>query len=143
MTTTRLVAEFSDFEARLANAIERRDEAALGRLLSDEFEQWTPAPPGDPIAREDWLHTVLTSFRLDSFQIRQMAVRPLEKWALVSFVLSRKAVCDGRDCSGDLFIVDLWEQHAGAPLLLERYESPVSGLLPKPPKSPPRPTGKE
>ncbi len=141
VTTTRLVAQFSDLEEQLAAAIKRKDEAAVKKLLSDDFDQWTPAPPGDPIPRDEWLHSVLNASTLESFRIRQMAVRPLDKFELVSFVLSRKAICRGRDCSGDAFIVDLWQQQGAAPRLLSRYEAPVPA--PPSPQVAPTPSGKE
>lgn len=124
--------------------MQRKDEAALSKLLSPDFEQWTPAPPGDPIPREEWLHDVLTAFTLESFRLSQIAVRTLDKSELVSFVLSRKAVCGGRDCGGIVFVVDLWqEQRDGTAQLLVRYESLYQGRLQRHPQPPPGPTGKE
>jgi len=144
VTATRLVVQFSDIEERLTAAMLHKDEAALSKLLSQDFEQWTPAPPGDPIPREEWLHNVLTAFTLDSFRLSQIAVRTVDKSELVSFVLSRKAVCVGRDCGGNVFVVDLWqEQRNGTAQLLVRYISLDQGRLQQPPQPPPRPTGKE
>ncbi len=139
VTTTRLVARFSELEQQLTNAMRHKDEAELSKLLSEDFEQWTPAPPGDPLPREDWIHNALTAFTIQSFQLRQMAVRMVGETAVVSFVLSQKAVCDGRECGGDSFIVDLWQEHKNAPQLLVRYASDIKTL----PQSPPKPTGKE
>lgn len=143
VTTTRLVAKFSDLEERLTSAMQQKDQATLNAMLSDDFEQWTSAPPGDPTPREEWLHNVLTSFTLHSFQLRQMAVRTVDQTELVSFVRSQQAVCGGRDCDGDVFIVDLWQQHNDTPQLLVRYESLVQKLSRPLPEMPPRPTGKE
>lgn len=139
VTTTRLVARYSDLERQLTNAMQHKDEAALGRLLAEDFEQWTPAPPGDPLPREEWMHNALTAVTIQSFQLRQMAVRMVGETAVVSFVQSQRAVCNGRDCSGDSFIVDLWQQHKDAPQLLVRYASDIKRL----PQLPPKPTGKE
>ena len=139
VTTTRLVARYSDFEQQLTNAMRHKDEAALSRLLAEDFEQWTPDPPGDPLPREDWMHNALTAFTIQSFQLRQMAVRMVGDTAVVSFVLSQKAVCDGRECGGDSFIVDLWQEHKDAPQLLVRYASDIKRL----PRLPSKPTGKE
>ena len=93
-------------------------EPALAGLgpLADDFEEWTPAPPGDPIAREDWLkHALDPGFVMQSSQIRQMAVRTVNDTEVVSFVESRSAVCGGRDCSSSSFIVDLWWGANGHP----------------------------
>jgi hypothetical protein len=140
-TTTRLVAQFSGLEQRLNRAIQHSDEATLNKLLAEEFEQWTPIPPSEPMPREEWLHNVLTAFALHSFQLQQVAVRMVGETAVVSFVQTQRAVCDGRDCSGSLFIVDLWQLRKGAPRLLVRYNS--QRLARQPPPSPRTPTGKE
>lgn len=130
VTTTRLVAEYSDL-----------DEAALNKFLSDDFEQWTPTPPGDPVPREDWTRAAMTSFALQSFQVRQMAVRMTGETAVASFVQDQHATCNGRDCSGSHFIVDLWQRHNNVAQLLVRYDS--GKLAQQPPPSPPKPSGKE
>ena len=85
------------------------------------------------------MHNALTAFTIQSFQLRQMAVRMVGDTAVVSFVLSQKAVCDGRECGGDSFIVDLWQEHKDAPQLLVRYASDIKRL----PRLPSKPTGKE
>jgi len=139
VTTTRLVAQFSDLEQQLIRAAQHKDEAALNKLLSEDFEQWSPDPPGDPVPREEWMHNALTAVITQSFQLRQMAVRMVGDTAVVSFVLSQKAACEGRDCSGDSFIVDLWQLHKDAPQLLVRYASNIKRV----PQLPRKPTGKE
>lgn len=59
VTTTRLAALFSKLEQQWNQAIQQKeDKAALERILSEEFEQWTPAPPGAPLLREEWLHNI-------------------------------------------------------------------------------------
>ncbi len=138
-TTTRLVAEFSDLEARLDRAIQHKDKAELDKLLADDFEQWTPAPPGHPIPLEQWTESELSA-DLRSFEIRQMAVETMGDSAVVSFVESRRAVCRGRDCSGSSFIVDLWQRRGGVPRLRVRY---ACGIPAQPSASPATPTGRE
>lgn len=139
-TTTRLVAQFSELEQKLGSAIEGRDAATLDKLLSDDFEQWTPAPPGEPIPREQWMHNALDGgFVLQSFAVRQMAVRTVDKTAVVSFVQSQSGVCNGRACSFTSFVVDLWQTRNGSPLLLVRYSSEVAPGAHRAPK----PTGRE
>ncbi len=143
VTTTRQVSKFSDLEEQLTRAIQHKDEVRLGKLVSEDFELWTPAPPGDPVPREDWIHIVLTALTLQSFQIRQMAVRTVGDTAVVSFVQTERAICTGRDCSGSSFVVDLWQQQGkDAAQLLVRYQSKLSGPMALGPNSP-KPTGKE
>jgi len=44
--TTRLVAIFSELESNVLTALQKKDGAALDKLLSDEFQVWTADPPG-------------------------------------------------------------------------------------------------
>jgi hypothetical protein len=130
---------FSKLEQQWTNAMQQKNKAALERFLSEEFEQWTPTPPGAPLPREEWVHDILDAFTLHSFQIRQMAVRMVGETAVVSFVQHQHAECKGKDCSGESFIVDLWQQHGDAWQVVARYTSPIQSH----PKSPhPQPTGK-
>ncbi|HZO80800.1 MAG TPA: nuclear transport factor 2 family protein [Candidatus Binataceae bacterium] len=139
VTTTRLVAEFSDLESRLNLAIQRKDKAALNKLLSPDFEEWTPAPPGAPIPLERWMDKVLSG-NVRSFEIRQMAVETIGEAAVVSFVEARRALCDGRECASTSFVVDLWQREGGTRRLRARYASESS-----PPSSvtPATPSGRE
>src|SRR5690242_19967977 len=86
VTTTRLVAKFSDLEEQLNLAIQRKDKTRLGKLLSEDFEQWTPAPPGDPVPRDEWTSAVLSMSSVQAFQIRHMAVHLIGDSAVVNFV---------------------------------------------------------
>lgn len=144
-TATRLVVQYSEIEQKLNAAIQHRDQAALNKLLSDDFEEWTPAPPGDPIAREDWLKRVLDPGFFKAAEIRQMAVRTVDHTDVVSFIETRRGPCGSmRGCNYNSFIVDLWRENGGNPRLLVRYRSEVptmawSGLAPVPAK----PTGRE
>jgi hypothetical protein len=139
VTTTRLVAEFSDLESRLDRAIERKDKAALNKLLSPDFEEWTPAPPGAPTPIEQWMDQALSG-NARSFEIRQMAVETMGETAVVSFVETRRALCGGRECASASFVVDLWQRDGGAPRLRARYASEIS---PPPAAAPATPSGRE
>lgn len=139
-TTTRLVAEFSDLEARLNRAIQRKDRAVLDKLLSEDFEEWTPAPPGNPTPLDQWMDRELSA-NLRSFELRQMAVETMGDMAVVSLVESRRAVCGGRACEATSFIVDLWRMRGdGVPRLRVRYACEIP---PPPSASSAAPTGRE
>lgn len=142
VTTTRLVAKFSDLEEQLNRAIQRKDQARLSKLLSEDFEQWTPAPPGDPLPREEWMSAALTASSVQAFQIRQMAVHTVGDSAVVNFVQTERAVCGARDCSTSSFVVDLWRQDRNSAQLLVRYQSKLPGPVASD-TNPPRPSGKE
>ncbi|HVP42117.1 MAG TPA: nuclear transport factor 2 family protein [Terriglobales bacterium] len=122
VTRTRLVALYSDLESQLAAAAQKGDKARLEQLLSDDFEQWSPEPPGDPIPREDWM----AAYHPTSFTTSQMAVRAFGDTDVASFVLHQKGAFGDKDLSGDFFVVDVWRREGNAPRLASRYISKSS-----------------
>jgi hypothetical protein len=131
VTTTRLVTIFSQLEKDWLKAVQQKDEASLNRLLTEDFEVWTPAPPGDPTPREEWLRQALAE-KIDSFRIRQMAVKGLnDNTAIASFVLSETVEHAGKPLTRSFFIVDVWEKKNGRDeswQATERYLSEVKGV---------------
>ncbi len=119
VTRTRLVALYSDLESQLATAAQKADTVRLQQLLADDFEQWSPEPPGDPIAREDWI----AAYHPSSFSTHQMAVRTFGDTEIASFVLHQKGVFADKDASGEFFVVDVWRREGNTSRLGSRYIS--------------------
>ena len=106
VTRTRLQVVFSSLEDQWLKAVQAKDKGALNKLLAEDFEVWTAAPPGEPLPREDW-QTAAMARKLVSFRIRQMAVRSARPdVSVASFVLTetfdeagtvprRKSLCRG------------------------------------------------
>jgi hypothetical protein len=117
-TTTRQVAMFSELESKLETAFQKQDAARLEKILTDDFEVWSPRPSGDPIARDEWLQTA-PELRPQSFKVRQMAVRTFGQIYVVSFTLTQ--TISGAQQSH--FIVDVWRGAGGAAKLQVRYQS--------------------
>jgi ketosteroid isomerase-like protein len=141
VTVTRLVAMFSDLESQWLTAIQQKDENALKRLLADDFQVWTPTPPGDPISREDWLKQAGAG-KLESFHLRQMAVRSLnDETALASFVLSETVERAGKATRHDNFVVDVWRKTGDQWHVTDRYISQITGASP-PARTDLKPSGK-
>src|SRR5262249_53311661 len=126
-TVTRLVQMFTGLETEWMEAARRKDRAALERFLADDYELRTSARPGEPIPPEEWLQTAMDRYNLRSFTIGQMAVRELGDAALVSFLYRQEAELEGRDRSGDFFVVDAWVRTDGVWKVKARYAGPVEG----------------
>ncbi len=125
VTTTRLVAVFSDLESQWQQAVQRKDQAALSHLLSEDFQVWMPQSSG-PVAREEWQQQAFAK-GLSSFHFRQMAVRSLkEDTAVISFVLSESVQSGGKIAAEDYFVVDIWSQKGDRWVCTDRYASPLS-----------------
>ena len=136
MTATRQVTLFTGLEKQLLTGIQKKDQAAVKGLLADDFEIWMPN--GDPIAAEDWLPVVLGKFHLKSFRISQMAVRDFGDTAVVKFMRSQKADFQGKDETGEYFVIDVWRKSGDSWQLSDRYVSRISSVV-----SAPRPSGKQ
>lgn len=131
VTRTRLVAFYSELEGQLASAAQKNDSAKLAQLLTDDFEQWSPEPPGDPVPREDWI----AAYRPATFSTHQMAVRTFGEAEVASFVLRQKATFADKDASGEFFVVDVWRREGNTSRLASRYISRVAKTS-VPPASP-------
>jgi hypothetical protein len=141
VTKTRLVAMFSDLENQLLQAEQAKDEGTLNRLLGEEFQVWTPEPPGDPIPKEDWQKRALTQ-KLLSFRVEQMTVRGLsDEIAVASFVLWEKLEQRGKENSSTHFVVDVWKKNGDSWQITDRYQSRVAHSAST--ESSLKPTGKE
>ena len=140
VTRTRLVAIFSELENQLFQALQKKEHTSLDGLLSDDFQVWTPAPPGDPIPGDDWRNQALAE-NLKAFQIRQMAARGLdENTVIVNFVLNKKVETGSGSATRNYFVVDLWQRSGDTWKLGDRYASPLAGTASQPVRV--RPSGK-
>jgi len=137
-SATRQVAIFSELENKLETAFAERDSATLAKLLSDDFEVWSPRPSGDPIARDEWLQ-LAPELRPQSFHVRQMAVRTFGNLYVVSFVLNE--IVSGLQQTH--FVVDVWTGEGAQARLQVRYEAPEPGKDKIPNLFSGRPTGKQ
>jgi hypothetical protein len=114
---TRLVQMYSDYERRLADAINRRDTQEIDRLVADDFELRSASNIGVPIPRADWIAQSLNEPSA-SMSIGQMAVHDYGNIQIVSFVMNRAAA--GRRERG-IAVVDVWMQSGESFVLKTRY----------------------
>jgi uncharacterized protein DUF4440 len=140
ITKTRLVAIFFDLENELLQALQNKQQTTLDVRLAEDFQLWTPSPPGDPVPRGDWQKQALAE-NLKAFSLRQMAARSVnENVTVVSFVLSKTVEHAGRSSTSDYFVVDLWQKADEKWKLSDRYASPVAAAAHK--ATAVQPTGK-
>ena len=138
-TRTRLVSQFSSLQTQWMDAIKQKDSAALDRLLSEDFEIWTPDHSG-PIPREDWQAQALAE-NLKGFRITNMAVKsPRDGVAIESFRLETTTSRNGSEVTQQFFVVNLWISDKDAWSCTDSYVSPVQAA---PKTAPAKPTGKE
>jgi ketosteroid isomerase-like protein len=141
MTATRQVTLFTDLEKRILTSIQKKDAASLKTLLADDFEIWMPN--GDPIAAEDWIPAVTGNYTLKSFRLSQMAARDFGDTVVVKFTRDQQAEINGKNDSGEYFVVDVWRKDGESWRLSDRYVTKVSAVVPTNKRTAPKPTGKD
>jgi Domain of unknown function (DUF4440) len=105
---TKLQIFFSELETQWLQADQDKDQAAVNRIVADNFHLRTPTPPGNPIPRAEWLLGVFGR-RVLSFQIRQLTVREVaSQIAVVSFVETETYQQSATPRTQDHFVVDVW-----------------------------------
>jgi hypothetical protein len=127
-TVTRTVKMFSGLENELFDAIQKRDRAALDKLVADNFELRSAAAPGTPTAREEWLTQSLQLAPFES-SIEQMAVHEYGELMVVSFLWKINAA-KGAALPQSVFVVDTWKRSKGNWQAMARYAAPVAGAMP-------------
>jgi len=129
ITPTRTATLFGGLERDVAEAIKRRDAAALDRLLLDDFDLLASSHPEEPVSREDWQDAVLAappkSFRISGVSVHMVG----ESAAAVSFLYEQQVKAPAP--SGRFMFVDLWSRVQGRWRLQARFASP-SGDAPVP-----------
>lgn len=115
-TVTRLVKIFLDLEGRLMQAQRDGDAAALGALLTDDFEQRSAPQPGVPVARAEWLGRAKREAAVQAGRIEQMAAHDHGSVVVVSFLVRP-------DSGTPRFIVDTWAKAGDSWKLAVRYSA--------------------
>src|SRR5262249_48334368 len=98
-TVTRLVKLFLDKEVQLGATVRSADAAALGALLTDDFELRAGARAASPVPRDDWMRELMRT-RDPGGDISRMAVHDYGTVAIASFTQESSA--------GPVFVVDVW-----------------------------------
>lgn len=124
-TVTRNVKIFGDLENDWLDAVQKRNNDALAKIVSPDFELRSAAAPGVPTPREESLKQ---SMQLPPFQssIGQMAVHEYGELMVVSF-LWKIAPVKGATLPQSVFVVDTWKRNQGEWQVVVRYAAPVSG----------------
>lgn len=134
-TATRQVVLFSRLERELNEAVAAGNRQKLASLLADDFEERNPAPPMDPLPRQQWIDKALGEPAGTSPQIRNMAVRTFSDSCVVDFLESFNPA----EKRPDRFVVDVWRGSEQGWKLAVRYRSDVHALHPQNAK----PSGKQ
>ena len=116
---------FTKLERDWLLAIQHKDKQALDNILAPEFILRSAGDPEHLVRRADWMEQALNNWEIRSFSDRSMAIRAFAAEAVVSFVHREQATFNGKDATGDYFVVDLWIVNQGKWQVAARYVSPA------------------
>jgi uncharacterized protein DUF4440 len=137
----------TDVDQQLTDTLERLErqlgEAAVHgyqdtlewtSLVGPDFTMRSADAPERSVPRAEWARSA-SGDKIEALEERFHAARRLaDDVAVVSLLLTQKASADGRDRSGDVYVVDVWKRHGGRWQLVARYSSPRGrGVDPTPP----------
>jgi Domain of unknown function (DUF4440) len=122
----KLTEEFRQLEQQFCDAILHKDAKSLDRLVGPEFTLRVADIPQGSLPRAIWMDNTLNRFNPESFEQHHHAARKLaDDLVVVSLLQTQKATSDGRDFSGDFYVVDCWKRSSGNWQIIARYSSPV------------------
>lgn len=114
---TRLVKLYSDYESRLAEAINRRDDTEIDRLVARNFELRSTNNIATPTPRADWISQLFTE-PAAAVSIGGMAVHDYGSVRIVSFLMKRKTADHNLP---SVAIIDVWMKSGNTSILKVRY----------------------
>jgi len=116
---TRLVQMYSDYEQRLADALNRRDTGKIDQLVANDFELRSADNIGVPTPRAEWIAQSLKE-PSTSVSIAQMAVHDYGNIRIVSFAMKRTS--GARQAPG-VAVIDVWMVSGESSVLKVRYSA--------------------
>ncbi|HXT25212.1 MAG TPA: nuclear transport factor 2 family protein [Candidatus Eisenbacteria bacterium] len=136
-----LTEQLRQLEQEVGDAILHKDANMLERIVGPEFTLRVADVPQSSLPRNIWMDNSLHRLKPESVEQRHHGARKLaDDLAVVSVVWTTKGSTDGRDFSGDFYIVDFWKNRAGNWQIIARYSSPVGKAPDRGSRMPPPPT---
>jgi hypothetical protein len=118
---TRLVQTYSNYEHRLAEAINHRDTTEIEKLVAPDFEFRSSNGVGVPVPRAAWIAQSLNEPPV-LMSIEQMAVHEHGTARIVSFKLKSP----GETARKDITVIDVWTLSEESSSLKTRYAATCS-----------------
>ena len=132
-----LTEHLRQLEQQFGEASMHGDTQAVDRLMGADFTLRVGDAPERSVPRvlrEDLRPQATRAYKMESFEERHHAARKLTNdLAVVSLLLSQKAMFDRRDRSGDFYVVDIWRTTAGNWQIIARYSTPLGKKLDRSP----------
>jgi hypothetical protein len=118
--------ELGQAERQFCEAILNKDARTLDSLVSQTFVLRVADVPQSSLPRTVWMDNTLHRITNEHCEQHHVVARRLaDDLAAVSLVWSQKGSSDGRDFSGDFYVVDFWKKGKGKWQIIARYSTPL------------------
>jgi Domain of unknown function (DUF4440) len=126
----QLTRELDHAEQELCDAILHRDMSALDGFVASNFTLRVADVPQGSLPRAVWMENTrrITGRSCDRHHLT--ARRLTDDLAAVSLVWSQEQTADGRDFSGEFYVVDFWTRSSGRWRIAARYSAAL-GKIPE------------
>ena len=102
-----------------------KDTKTMEHLVSPEFTQRVSDDPERSLPRSLWGQPG-ARYKIEFIEGHHYAARKLsDDLAVVSLLLTQRAASEGRDRSGDFYVVDIWKKNGDRWQMIARYSSPM------------------
>jgi ketosteroid isomerase-like protein len=134
-TDPQLTEQLRSIEKRFCDAILQKDANVLASLVAPDFTLRVGDVPQSSLPRAIWMDNALNKIKGEWCGQDHLAARKLsEDLAAVSLVWRQKATTDGRDFTGDFYLVDLWKKSGDTWQIVARYSAPLAKIPDRPPR---------
>ncbi len=131
----QLTEQLRQLEKQFCDAILHKDAKILDSLVGLDFTLRVADIPQSSLPRTIWMDNTVKRIKGESCEQRQLAARKLgDDLAAVSLVWNQKATTDGRDFSGDFYLVDFWKKSSGNWQIIARYSTPLGKIPDRAPR---------
>jgi plasmid stability protein len=100
-------------EREWLDAMVRREEGALNRLMAADFKRIEMSRPNFSMIKEQWVQNAVRWYRIESFDLLSSKVRGSENSALVSTRYRWRGTLNGAPIHEVVASEDTWEQREG------------------------------
>ena len=119
--------EIAQLQRDWAEAVQRRDMAALEQLLGEEFTLTTGRKGAEVRRRQEWLDVTRESYEVDQWAYEEMDVRVYGEAAVVRSRYRQTGRVGGADRTGVYLMTDVWVRRNGRWQAVTRHISPLEG----------------
>jgi hypothetical protein len=122
-----LTEQFRQTEKQFCDAIVGKSAQVLENLVGEGYTLRIADIPESSLPRAIWMDNTLNRLKAESCDQSHLAARKLaDEFAAVSVVWSTKGTTDGRDFSGNFYVVDFWKKSSGKWHIIARYSTPLA-----------------